>query len=251
MPMAGSEPRWLLCRRRRPSAILRLYCFPHSGGSPGEYVRWADGMPESIEVWAVQLPGRGSRAAEQPLTGMTDIIKAFVAEARLTAPYAFFGHSLGAGIAYHVARALRDDLRPAPAHLIASAYAAPHLHRSPISLEVANGPGLVEAVGQRFGVIPQDLLRDAAALARHLAPLRADLTVAATHRYIDGPPLGCPITVLSGTDDDVSADRLADWARHTTGACGFRAYRGGHFYFRDRLPEFLTHLSETLLASRC
>ncbi|MBM0230719.1 thioesterase [Micromonospora sp. STR1_7] len=248
--MTAREPRWLLCRRRRPAAALRLYCFPHSGGSPGEYVRWADGLPDSIEVWAVQLPGRGSRGAEQPITDLNNIVEAFVSEARLTAPYAFFGHSLGAGIAYHAARLLRDRSLPEPTRLIASSYAAPHLHRSPISLETANGPDLVNAVARLFGAIPNELRRDPKALELHLRPLRADMIVAATHRYAEDGPLTCPITVLSGQDDGETEDRLAAWTDHTVAACTFRSFPGGHFYFRDRLPEFLADLSATLLRDR-
>src|SRR5205823_943244 len=90
---------WLVCRQRRPEAAMRLYCLPHSGGSAGEYVRWSDGLP-GVEVWGVQLPGRGQRVGEPPLTRMPALVAALVASVPFRPPFALFGHSLGGLVAY-------------------------------------------------------------------------------------------------------------------------------------------------------
>ncbi|MBC3842411.1 thioesterase [Streptacidiphilus sp. 4-A2] len=111
--MTGRSP-WLLCREPRPQARMRLYCLPHSGGSAGEFLFWADGLP-GYEVWGVQPPGRGERIEEEPYTAMPELVRALADEAEFTGPYALFGHSLGAAVAYELASELRARGRELPA----------------------------------------------------------------------------------------------------------------------------------------
>jgi surfactin synthase thioesterase subunit len=243
--MHTSKPRWLLCRTRRPAAALRLYCFPHSGGSPGEYLRWADALPPQIELWGVQPPGRGSRSGEKPFTDMAALVDAFVSEADLVAPYAFFGHSLGAAVAYETARAARRSTGGGPVHLVVSGYPAPHVPRSPLPLDVVTGPGLLAAVEQRYGPVPPEIRDDPATLDMYLDGLRADMCIVATYAHLPGTPLSCPLTVLGGTDDAETPDGLSAWRAYTTGRFTQRMFPGGHFYFRaDPAPvlEFLGRL---------
>ncbi|RKG78833.1 thioesterase, partial [Corallococcus exercitus] len=117
---------WLACRIRRPDASMRLFCFPHSGGSVGEYVRWADLLPD-IEVLGIQLPGRGARAEEAPFTRLHDLVDTLVREVDFGTSFAFFGHSLGALVAFETARRLRDLGRAIPSALFLSAAPAPQL----------------------------------------------------------------------------------------------------------------------------
>ena len=101
-----------------------MICFPHSGGSAGEYVRWGDLLPE-VEVLAAQWPGRGSRMAEPNVDRMEDLVAAFVDAVELAPPFVLFGHSMGALVAYEVARALRARAWLGPSLLVASAHRAP------------------------------------------------------------------------------------------------------------------------------
>src|SRR3990170_4915825 len=93
-------PQWLAGTAAR-SEPVRLYCFPHGGGSVADYVRWNTRMP-GVEVWGVQLPGRGSRVAEQHITRIDKLVATIADEVGFRAPYAFFGHSFGALITYEL-----------------------------------------------------------------------------------------------------------------------------------------------------
>ncbi|MFF4926340.1 thioesterase II family protein [Kitasatospora sp. NPDC001261] len=241
-----AAPRWLMCRQRRPDAALRLYCFPHSGGSPGEYLRWADRLPAEVEVWGVQLPGRGSRMREPAMTDLRELVGALTEQAEFTGPYAFLGHSLGAIVAYETAVALRALGRPEPERLIVSVNGPPHLHRPGLPLHLLDGVDFVPRVEERYGPLPPELGNDPRMRELYLANLHADLTVVATYRHVPTAPLSCPVLALGATDDWEDEGRLREWGRHTTGPSDVRILPGGHFYFRDHPDLFFDCLTDSL-----
>ena len=234
----SAAPRWLLCRRRRSEVRLRMYCFPHSGGSPGEYMAWADDLPE-VELWGVQAPGRGSRVEEPAFTSMPELVAAVVGEVDFAAPYVFFGHSLGALVAYETAVALRDAGRPGPEQLWLSGTRAPHLHRPDRGLHRLHGRDLVDAVGREYGPIAPELLAAPDLLEMLLPVLRSDLAIVAGYQARSRRPLDCPVVVLGGDDDRERGDLLTAWRDHTTGPFEVRTFPGGHFYFREQRDAVL------------
>src|SRR5688572_103167 len=112
----------------RPEAELRLLCFHHAGGGTAFFVPWAAALPAHIELVAIRLPGRESAFSRPRFTDLDKAVDAVCAALAplLDRPFALFGHSLGALIAYRVAQNLD---RP-PRHLFCSAFRAPHLPRS-------------------------------------------------------------------------------------------------------------------------
>jgi surfactin synthase thioesterase subunit len=237
--------RWLLRRHRRPDAPIRLYLFPHSGGSAGEYLRWSDDLP-AVEVFGVQAPGRGGRLAEPAPTSMAELVDALVSTVEFAGPYAFFGHSLGAAVAYETAVALRDRGRPGPCGLYLSAFEAPHARRPGLPVHGLDEPALIAAVEQRYGPLPAELHEDPEWRRLVLGGLRADLQIVHGYRHSPTAPLPCPITALGGTEDWVAEQDLAGWARYTTGAFALRLFAGDHFYFREQRDDVLGFLGADL-----
>lgn len=243
--MTASRPRWALCRARDDSAALRMYCFPHSGGSPGEYMRWSDRLP-GTEVWGVQLPGRGSRLGEPPFMNMTDLVDAVVAGLDFTGPYVLFGHSLGALVAFETAHAMHDRGLPGPRALLLSGTAAPHVLRPFPSLSDLEGAELVAAVERVYGPVPTEIHQDTELRDMLLDGLRADLRIVGQYAHRERPALAIPITVFAGTEDDETPDELAAWQACTTAACEVRMFRGDHFYFRESPDAFFAALTAAL-----
>ncbi|GAA0598270.1 acyltransferase domain-containing protein [Kribbella sandramycini] len=243
VPVAGKQ--WLLRRRKRPTAPLRLYCFAHSGGSPGEFLAWSDRLTD-VELWAVQLPGRGSRMTETPYTSMDELVTDFVAAVDFEPPFVFFGHSLGALIAYEVARRLRDSGRAGPEALVLSAARAPHVDRLSDGVHELENAELVAAIEARYGRLPGDLRANSEMLDLMLPVLRADLALIANYRAPDAAPLACPVTAFGGLDDTEATEALDEWQAYTTGPFETQIYAGDHFYFREQTDDFLRHLAERL-----
>ena len=237
--------RWQLCRARKQSAGIRLYCFPHSGGSAGEYLRWADQLPD-VEVWGLQLPGHGSRVDEPALTGMTELVDAIVSNVDFGEPFALFGHSLGSLVAFETARALRAAGLPGPRQLYVSAAKPPHLHRPGPPLHGLDTDELLAAVERTYGSLPAAIREDAETLELLLGGLRADLRIVAGYAPTSEAPLDCPIEVFGGNADEEPQAELAEWRVHTTNTCRLRMFAGDHFYFREQPDEFFTALAGSL-----
>jgi surfactin synthase thioesterase subunit len=213
---------------------MRWYCFPHAGGAPGEYARWSDAV-EVAEVNAVQLPGRGARYDEQPFTDVAGLRDAVVGAVSFQSPFILFGHSLGALIAFEVARAL-EQRGHGPSALVVSAARAPHLpaRLAPIShlgdrelLEhVAGGPARRDESIER-------ILEDSELLELMLPGLRADLQMAERYRCFEAPPLRCRLVACGGLEDDVTRHDLEQWSCQTSTAFAVQMFQGHHFYTRS------------------
>jgi surfactin synthase thioesterase subunit len=233
---------WTVRRHHRPHAATVLYCFPHAGGLPGEYVRWSDDLP-TTEVWGVHLPGRTTRRTEPAHTQMNQLVDALVTHVTFgdSRPFAFFGHSLGALLAYEVTKELRTRGRHTPARLFLSSCPAPPLPPVARPVQGLSDEELIDAIEHGTG---EDLshLRADPDLRRHaLDSFRADHALVEGYRPGPAEPLDCPVTVVAGSQEPGPVWRDG-WAAHTRAGAELLVARGGHFHFRQRREELLAAL---------
>lgn len=241
---------WIVCNKPRPAAKLRLLCFPHAGGGAGFFRDWSERLPRDVEVLAVQPPGREEQLSEPAYNRFQALVGALVTAIRpiLTPPYAFFGHSMGALVAFEVARQLRRLGYLSPIHLIVSGRRAPTCARassSPLSLSDAE----MLARLREYEGTPQSLLEHREFMQLLLPTLRADFQVCESYRYDGEDPLDCALTAFGGdADPEVSRQELLAWRQQTRSVFAFRQFSGGHFYLQQN-PEFFAALAGALVAS--
>jgi pyochelin biosynthetic protein PchC len=234
---------WL--RRLHPAVgtRLRLVCFPHAGGTASYFRPWRHAVPSGVELHAVQYPGRLDRVGDPCVVDM-DTMAAGIADAvaPLTGvPVVFFGHSLGAVVAYEVACALAERGGPLPARVFVSGRPAPHRQR-PDALHLASDDDLWADV-QRLGGTSTALLDDPELRKLVMPTLRADYTLSETYRPRPVPPLDCPVTaVLGDADPEVDEEEAAGWQRYTRGGFSLRVFPGDHFYLIPRMSDLLAEL---------
>jgi medium-chain acyl-[acyl-carrier-protein] hydrolase len=233
--------------RPNPSARVRLVCFPHAGGGATAYQNWARQFPPAVEVCAVQLPGRESRFREGPPRRLGALVESLAEslQALTDRPAAFFGHSMGALLAYEVTRLLRRWQAPLPNHLFLSAHGAPHLPRRRQLHQLPDAQLVSEL--QAVGGIQAQVAGHNELTQLMLPIIRADLTLVETHAHVPEEPLDVPITALCGAWDPwVSAAEMEGWRQHTTGPFSLRVLPGDHFYLRSNTGVLVSILSHTI-----
>jgi medium-chain acyl-[acyl-carrier-protein] hydrolase len=244
------ENAWITCPKARPQARVRLFCFPYSGAGASIFYAWPDGLPPSIEVCPVQLPGRESRLGERPFTRLRPLVRA-LSEAlpeAIDRPFAFFGHSLGALVGFELARYLRRHQDLSPVHLFVSGHTAPQIPDCEPPIHDLPEAGFVERLRQLNGMSQEVLSNDE--LMSLLTPiLRADFAVCETYTFEDDGPLDCPISAFGGLQDEhVSRADLEAWGEHTSAPFSLHMFPGDHFYLNTGRELLLRTLARDLAA---
>lgn len=246
---------WLVVHPAAAPVRARLVCFPYAGGGASAYRRWASLLPDGVQLVAVQPPGREARFVEAPHRALAPLVAELCTAIApfLDRPAVFFGHSLGALVAYELVRALAAAGLPTPTHLFASGRRAPNLALGRRSFHDLPQAALIDELramgGTAAGVLENPELMD-----MMLPLLRADFEVHDTYRWQPDAPLSLPITVMGGLDDIATdADNLAAWQAMTHQTCRVRMFRGGHFFIdqgRDEVLAVVRQELQALLAPR-
>jgi surfactin synthase thioesterase subunit len=243
---------WFLCFRRRPEAKLRLLAFPYAGGGASIFRTWGDALPPSVEVMAVQPPGRETRINESPYQDLGRLVASLASAVRsqMSLPTVFFGHSMGAILAFELTRQLRRIGAAGPVHLVLSAHRAPHLPERMTDLHALPEPDLIRAVGERYQPIPEAILAERELLDLTLPTLRADLKLGETWAYSAEEPLSIPLSVFGGTRDPVADEsEVRAWSSYTTGLFSPKFFDGDHFFVTDpRTKPFVLQALADVLA---
>ncbi len=235
---ATAEARW------------RLFCFPYAGGASGIYRGWSELLPAGIEVFAVELPGRASRFREAPCESVAEAVAGAgpALLPLLDRPFALFGHSLGALVAFELARWLRREGGPQPRRLFASARRAPHL---PDDKEPMTGLPEEEFLARlrELNGTPEEALQHPELMKMLLPTLRADFEMVESYQVAPEAPLAFPLSAWGGlADPEISRAHLEAWRVYSSSPFSLRMFPGDHFYINHRREALLQAIAQDLAA---
>jgi medium-chain acyl-[acyl-carrier-protein] hydrolase len=229
-------------------AGLRLFGFPYAGGGASVFRRWPDRLPTSVEVCAVQLPGRETRFHEPAFNRLTPLVETLARELRpsFDRPFAFFGHSLGGLVAFELARYLRQLGGPQPVCLFASGRRAPQIPNLDPPVHDLPEPAFCEEL-RRFSGTPPAVLGHDELMALVIPRLRADFGISETYAYTPAPPFAFPIFALGGLEDPrVERPQLEAWREQTTAAFQLWMLPGNHFFLHSAEDQVLEIVGDEL-----
>jgi medium-chain acyl-[acyl-carrier-protein] hydrolase len=156
----------------------------------------------------------------------------------LDVPFVLFGHSLGALIAFELARVLRRREGLSPGRFFAAACPAPHSPDQHPPIHHLPRHEFIESLRQMEGT-PEEVFNEPGLLDFFLPLLKADFTVYETYVYYRDEPLSCPISAYGGLrDPGVTVESLNQWEDQTSGVFIKRMFQGNHYFLRD-LPVML------------
>jgi medium-chain acyl-[acyl-carrier-protein] hydrolase len=244
--LPARRPGAVHCWRGSPQARLRLFCFPYAGAGALAYREWPRQLPGQIDVYGLTYPGREARAGEALCASLDTIVDGLLPELRrhLQGPFALFGHSMGAYVAFQVALRLQA-LGLRPEHVFVSAARAPHvperscMHR----LSASEFLGAV----WRLNGFPPELRGNSELIAYALPILRADITACETHHFENAEPANFPLTAFGGEHDPrVAREDIDRWRAWAGGSFGMRIFAGDHFYWRQDSAGLMGALAAAL-----
>ncbi|MBU0522925.1 MAG: alpha/beta fold hydrolase [Gammaproteobacteria bacterium] len=228
---------------------LTLLCLPYSGASAMVYSRWRRKLPEWLTLQPVELPGRGARYGEPLHTDMRRLALQLAQEqkATLKAPYALFGHSLGALLACEMAHAFRSLGCPEPVALFASGTAAPTM-RADYDRGFAQPRTDAELIDQlrTLNGTSEEVLANKELMILTLPVLRADFLLCGRFEPQQRPLLKCPVHVLGGKDDRATTEQLIGWSKETHGSFSVDMLAGGHFFIHEHEAKVLRVIKDQL-----
>ncbi|MBB5081859.1 thioesterase II family protein [Nonomuraea endophytica] len=226
--------------------VRTMICLPYAGGGASAYnglLRELAGLAD-LNVVPVQLPGRENRIVEPPaftIAEIADEVAAATAE-----PYALYGHSMGARLAFEVVRELRRRGLRRPSRLYVGG-AHPPDRRVPLAAAVdLPDDAFIDQLVRRAGALLE--LKHLPELRELMMPvLRSDFTWIKNYAYAPEPPIDSPIVAFTGLDDgEVGAAETLGWARHTSAGFRLRTLRGGHLFVQDRPAELAALIADDL-----
>ena len=239
---------WLRRFHPAPTAPGRLVCFPHAGGAASFYYPVSAQLRSQVDVLAVQYPGRQDRRAEPCITDLRALADA-VYQTLLPwddRPLTFFGHSMGALVAFEVARRFQAAGRGID-HLFVSGRRGPAVNRVE-DVHLRDDQGILDEVRAMSGT-DNAILEDDELLELVLPALRGDYRAVETYRGEPDALVDCPITALTGDRDPrTPVDEARAWKSHTSAAFDLRVFEGGHFFLSSRPAEVIGVLSDHFAA---
>jgi medium-chain acyl-[acyl-carrier-protein] hydrolase len=229
-------------RGESPAVSYRLFCFPYAGAGAAVFRQWPDHLLSHVELCLPCLPGRDARIDEPPASVMAPLVASLAGEmlASLDVPYALFGHSMGAFIAFDLAHEL-SRLGRLPAHLFVSAQRGPSLPYAERPTYNLPDDEFLSAILARYESLPKPVLENNDLRRVLLRTLRADFTLVEDYRYRATDRLACPITAFGGADDKrMAREQLERWSAETTSRFQLHRLPGSHFFLHSSREELLS-----------
>lgn len=195
---------------------------------------WSNLLPE-LELGLIHLPGRDKRIREALQTRLLPLVEQLTEALipHLDRPFAFYGHSMGALLAFEVARHLRRTGSPQPTHLFISSRYPPQQPDPNAGLYQLPEQEFIATTERLYGALPEVVKQDQEILHLFLSIMRADFTMLGTYEYSSESPLSSSISVFGGLQDpSVTEDELQGWQMQTTASFALKMFPGDHFFIQ-------------------
>jgi len=229
---------------------MHLFCIPYAGGNAWSYRALERSLSPAVTLEGLELPGRGRRGLEPlcaSLEELADDVFRQIQQRGLTGPYALYGHSMGALLAFLAAQRIRAAGFARPQALFLSGSSAPAARE--VRRRHLLPPAEFKTMLRELGGCPPQVLDDPELLDFFEPILRADFKAVETWQRGDQPPLDIPLVVMSGLEDDSDAGDAGGWASETTAECRLLEFSGDHFFILRHWDQIGATIQRQLTAA--
>jgi surfactin synthase thioesterase subunit len=227
---------------------ITLFCLPFAGGSKHSLGFLKKVLPDNISCNFLEYPGRGTRIKEDFAENILEVVDDFYKKIAhlLDKPYALYGHSMGAKIAYLLAQRIRDERRPSPLHLFISGTDAPSVPSKKAPKHLLPKKEFVTAV-KELGGLPDEILANEEMLEYFEPILRADFRLSESYLHNVKSPLTVPLTVMVGDKEEMEDEDILEWQSETVLPIKLYKFPGNHFFIFENEKEIGKIIGEALI----
>lgn len=220
---------------------IHLFCLPFAGGNRYSYRAYEEKTPAGIRLLPLEYPGRGMRTGERLITDMQGLVDDLYEQLKNRIdnhPYAIYGHSLGALAGLLLVRRIVSEDRQLPLHFFAtgtsgpSAYARRRVIRHRLPKEA-----FIREIKELEG--SPELLKHEELVDYFEPIIRADFQAAETYEYTPFDKLRVPVTVITGTDEDMTLSDVQTWQEEAENEIDFISMPGKHFFIFQHAAEIM------------
>jgi surfactin synthase thioesterase subunit len=210
---------------------VNLFCLPFAGGNQYSFRELRSVLPASVNLIPLDYPGRGARMRES----MVDSIEGMMTDAfdfmkpRLDKPYAVYGHSMGAAIAFELLHRINKDGLPMPLHLFVSGRPAPSSPRKREKISHLPSPMFRSKI-KELGGSPDEVLNNEALMELFEPILRNDFHAHENYEYRHTEKLSIPLTAMYGDGEDFPDEDVEAWSTETSARSRIIRFEGDHFF---------------------
>ncbi|MBC7828702.1 MAG: thioesterase [Chitinophagaceae bacterium] len=214
-------------------ATINLFCLPFAGGNKYSYQKYIEKAPSFLNIIPLEYPGRGARMKESLISDADVLVNDLYEQIKKNtdqSEYAIYGHSMGGLIGYLLTRKLIENNHKQPVHLFITGTTGPSsASRSAKNRHLLPKDEFIQELKNLDG-IPDEILQNEDLLSYIEPILRADFKTCETYQYSDYPPLNIPLTVITGTDEEMEMADIHLWQKETECTVDFKQIPGKHFF---------------------
>jgi len=226
---------------------INLLCFTFAGGNKYSYRLLFDKAPYFLNVITIEYPGRGSRIKEQLISDIHTLVNDLYKQVQSIVDidkYAIYGHSLGGLVAYLMTLKLLENNHKQPEYLFITGTTGPSsFSRTQKKRYLLSHDEFVKEI-KDLGGMPDEILQNEDLLSFLEPILRNDFKVSEEYIYKDHPPLNIPITVITGTEEDMENEDVLLWQKESNLNVDFMQMEGGHFFILQHIDKIMEIISE-------
>lgn len=228
---------------------INLFCLPFAGGHKYSYRDYQENAPANIKVIPLEYPGRVGRIQEAPIHDirlLTDYVYQQIAGRVHEHDYAIYGHSMGGLIAYLLTQKIIENKLKPPVHVFITGTSGPSANsRFEVIRHKLPKDEFLQEMKELDG-IPDAILENEDLLAFFEPILRADFEACETYKHIESAPLDVPMSVITGTEEDMTEEDIHLWQNESTYKIDFKQLPGKHFFIFHYPMEIMEIISNTL-----
>jgi len=228
---------------------VNLFCLPFAGGNKYSYRDFVEKAPDFLNLITLEYPGRSARMKEPlpiDIDELTDDLFNQVKHQFGNEPYAIYGHSLGGLMAYLLTKKLLENNMPMPSNLFITGTTGPSsVSRTEKKRHLLDQQDFIAEI-KDLGGMPDEILNSEELLYFFEPILRSDFKISENYVYEESVPLNIPITVITGTEEDMEISDIKLWQKETTQVVDFKRMPGKHFFILQHTFKIMEIISRKL-----